>query len=1084
MKTRKSPAGLLRCLALTSTVSVLIAQQAIPLSTTVPDSNAQSAQTETPVQLSPFEVQADNKGYFGANTTSGTRLNSKIEDLAASITVITKQQMDDFAMLDINDMFAYEAGTEGIGQYTNVSFDQNGAATDNTTMAPNQGNRVRGLGPANTTFGNFETSGRVPIDPLNLDAVEISRGPNSSIFGIGNTAGSVNSVPAAANLRVNRAQVTFRVDSNEGYRTTLDVNRVLKPDVLAVRGSVAVQRDGYALKPSGINSARLNAMLRYQPFKKTTLNFSFTDYRMHGQRPNYVTPSDAVTDWIANGRPDFNPVTQITTSNGVQVKLDGNILRSAQGNILSFVDQGKLTYMTRVRGSNTNDPNTDAGSVTLREANFRALYPNQPFFTTAMGVHDKSIYDWSSINLAAANYYSDSAQLAYATLDQIIFATQRQRLAGQLGWFRESTESFSRIAVGTPRSAGNSNPLEVDVNNHLVDGSVNPYFGRLYILSNPYDSSTPLDRDTYRGQLAYHLDFQKDHKWTHWLGTHDVSAYAEYKQVVQRRIVWKDTFVDNHSWMPANVARGSIASNGLAGLPVVPSRITPPLVRLYVGDAKGANVDYGSSYFPAGTYNLGYGTPGAWTSEPVQIGSAIADGTGVTNNNLSLLKAQGVVWQGHFLGDRIVPTFGWRHDESYTKIGGPIKSPDGINIDWASFNSWDPGDWTKGSGPTKTSGVVVKPLHGVSLFYNKSDSFRPTAPRQNLYLQLLPNPNGVGEDYGIAFDLFDGKLVVRVNRYKTQQLDTPNGPSATYVNRIRRIDFNIPNAGSPATLADTFNLQRLALSWVQNAAAAAGQTLTAAQTEQKVADIMQLPVEYTRDPRYQNGAADDVVGKGTEIELNYNPTSAWTMKLNVTQQETINARVAPDLAQWVNERLPVWQSIIDPTSGKPWYTTDYGGGSASAFVAANITSQIATLRATQGLSQPQIRKYRVNYSTNFRLSAITENKFLKRFNIGGAVRWESKVGIGYYGVQQPPDIVTAYDVNRPIYDKGNTNIDLLLGYRTRMFADKVNARFQLNVRNVQENGHLQPLAAYPNGVPYAFRIVEPRVFIFSATFDL
>src|SRR2546423_665359 len=39
------------------------------------------------VSLSPFEVVADNKGYFASNTMSGTRLNSKIEDLGQSITV-------------------------------------------------------------------------------------------------------------------------------------------------------------------------------------------------------------------------------------------------------------------------------------------------------------------------------------------------------------------------------------------------------------------------------------------------------------------------------------------------------------------------------------------------------------------------------------------------------------------------------------------------------------------------------------------------------------------------------------------------------------------------------------------------------------------------------------------------------------------------------------------------------------------------------------------------------------------------------------------------------------------------------------
>jgi Mg-chelatase subunit ChlD len=64
------------------------------------------------VQLSPFTVSSEtDKGYFAANTLSGTRLNSKIEDKASSITVVTKQQLLDTADLDINDRFQFEANT-------------------------------------------------------------------------------------------------------------------------------------------------------------------------------------------------------------------------------------------------------------------------------------------------------------------------------------------------------------------------------------------------------------------------------------------------------------------------------------------------------------------------------------------------------------------------------------------------------------------------------------------------------------------------------------------------------------------------------------------------------------------------------------------------------------------------------------------------------------------------------------------------------------------------------------------------------------------------------------------------------------
>ena len=54
----------------------------------------------------------------------------------------------------------------------------------------------------------------------------------------------------------------------------------------------------------------------------------------------------------------------------------------------------------------------------------------------------------------------------------------------------------------------------------------------------------------------------------------------------------------------------------------------------------------------------------------------------------------------------------------------------------------------------------------------------------------------------------------------------------------------------------------------------------------------------------------------------------------------------------------------------------------------------------------------------------------------------------------------------------------------RLFGDRVRAKFQLNVRNVQENGSLQAVGVNPDGRPFAYRINDPRQFILSTTFDL
>lgn len=105
-------------------------------------------------------------------------------------------------------------------------------------------------------------------------------------------------------------------------------------------------------------------------------------------------------------------------------------------------------------------------------------------------------------------------------------------------------------------------------------------------------------------------------------------------------------------------------------------------------------------------------------------------------------------------------------------------------------------------------------------------------------------------------------------------------------------------------------------------------------------------------------------------------------------------------------------------------------------------------------------------------------------NIGGAIRWEDRGSIGYYGVQQLPAVITELDRNRPVWDKSHTYVDLLAAYRTKLDRNRIGMTVQLNVRNVQEGGRLQPVSAFPDGTPNAYRIIDPRQFILTVTFDI
>lgn len=1031
------------------------------------------------VILSPFEVVENNRGYQAVNTMSGTRMNAKLEDLGASISVVTKQQMTDFAMLDFNDIANYEAGTEGTGNFTDYSFNRNGQQISNVTFNPAQANRLRGVGAANTTIGNFETSGRVPMDPLNVESVEISRGPNAAIFGIGTASGTVNQVPSAANLSKDKSQLSARGDSDDGYRFTFDLNRVLVRDKLALRASAARQYDGYALKPSGTNTQRYNGMVRYRPFRNTMLTASASSYRLEGNRPNSNTPADMVSGWIRQGSPTFNGVNSTITVNGVTrartaTDLTDYTAPAASGQI--YADQGGIGFWGTGQTTLSATPATISQSGRLYDSNPDPdRIRNQPLFQRFPAVNNKNIYDWSTQNIALLNRAEDHARFASALLDQVVLDTPKQMLAFQLGWFHEDGSRYARNILAADSRAPGILGFMIDINETRLDGTPNTYFKRPYIPSTlPYDSKSEINRDTYRAQLAYKLDLTGAKNWTRWLGLHQVTAYDEYKHFTTRILYTADNVVDKHTWLPA----GTLNSTG-------PS-VVGGIYRFYVGDANGQNADYLPQNITYGPYTLNYGNAvTGFTKEPVQLGSAVLNFSGGGGNELRIQKARGGILQSHLLQGRIVTTFGERRDELYTRPGGTVRyNADGITLDRASYEAWTPNNWNHGKGPTRTAGVVVKPLPWLSLFYNKSDSFVPASQAQSLFLKVLPDPSGKGSDAGFGLSLFGGKLFVRANQYTTKQFDSRTGSSAQLGSRVQRLDFN-DSSVSNGFFRDAFRLQTKAAEWFTAEATAAGTTLTAAQLETKVATLMELPVEYLRPFANPVYATNDVIAKGREVELNYNPSDFWTVRANVTEQEAIDANISPDIGDWLAKRIPVWEKLVDPLLGTPWYTTNYNNqGSAKSWVDGLVIAPLKLARAQEGKSRPQVRKYRVNLSTNYRLQGIVENPILKRFNVGGSLRWEDKGAIGYFGNAQLPAIITDLDVNRPIYDGTHTYVDLLAGYRAPFFSKRVTATWQLNVRNVNESGRLQKIGANPDGTPTAYRIITPRQFILSATFDL
>src|SRR5690606_38642254 len=118
--------------------------------------------------------------------------------------------------------------------------------------------RVRGLTSADNTRDYFLTD--IPWDGYIIDRVDLSRGPNSILFGQGSPAGIINAGTKMASFR-NANTVEVRVDDNGSVRGTLDFNRVLLKDELAIRVMALADNTKYDQKPAFQDDHRIAGAL-------------------------------------------------------------------------------------------------------------------------------------------------------------------------------------------------------------------------------------------------------------------------------------------------------------------------------------------------------------------------------------------------------------------------------------------------------------------------------------------------------------------------------------------------------------------------------------------------------------------------------------------------------------------------------------------------------------------------------------------------------------------------------------------------------------------------------------------------------
>ncbi len=297
-------------------------------------SQAQPAPSATPeresdeevIVLSPFEVSAaEERGYAAATTLAGNRLNTDLRDVGSAIQVVTSQFLADTGAVNNETLLQYTTSTEVGNVFGNFAGLGDGARLDERTRFtnPNQNTRVRGLTNADNTRDYFLSD--IPWDGYNIDRVDLSRGPNSILFGQGSPAGIINAGVKMASFR-NANTVEVRVDNHGSVRGTLDVNRVLLKDELAIRIMALADNQKFQQRPAFQDDHRIAGALRYEPgflkrgSARTIFKVNGEAGKVRSNRPRTLPPLDFITPWFWTGSAQGRYVSNGSDINGNPVQ--------------------------------------------------------------------------------------------------------------------------------------------------------------------------------------------------------------------------------------------------------------------------------------------------------------------------------------------------------------------------------------------------------------------------------------------------------------------------------------------------------------------------------------------------------------------------------------------------------------------------------------------------------------------------------------------------------------------------------------------------------------------------------------------
>ncbi len=239
-------------------------------------SAADTQTTDEVVVLSPFVITDTQTGrYQPTQTTSGGRVRVNLFDAPQSVSVVTRELVDDVGATRLLDALQYISGVT-------ESTIPNGL--DRTT--------IRGFQSDGQRIDNFSAPAQVNLDPVFIERIEVVKGPNAVLAPAGVPGGTINAVTRKPRYE-NFGSIAATIGLFNAQRLEFDVNRTLTADNRVAFRVVGAFQDteGYAGDPRETFVIMPMISFRTQAGAELVLQAAYTDSRVQNYFGIPIDPS-------------------------------------------------------------------------------------------------------------------------------------------------------------------------------------------------------------------------------------------------------------------------------------------------------------------------------------------------------------------------------------------------------------------------------------------------------------------------------------------------------------------------------------------------------------------------------------------------------------------------------------------------------------------------------------------------------------------------------------------------------------------------------------------------------------------------